>query len=411
MTTNSLADAVLPLVRTRADLHRWGVANEHGRQMHAAVDILQAAIPTADPSEAHAVTHQALASAITVIARADDSSGIIGDACRRLLDLHPRTAAAARVPVGKLIDWMMTFQFNGEVDFFELDPVAYAPALGNTGVAAYRARLDAVRSGLGPEPPASQPWADLDPHRRWVLEWNDRRLAVLYHDIDAIIRTHAKDQKVAAWLQDTAKAFEEIDEIDLAIDWARQALDIGPWHQSLQAADYWCDLLDQHRPSELIDARLLVFHRWPSSATATGLHNAAGSTWPGYRDEVISTLSANPGDVVLFALLTLKDTPFAWDLAHSLQLSDDRTWTELIDAYEKLDPLAVLPIHARLVESELTDANAQRYRTAARRLAKMRKLAAGSANATEVDHLIADLRRAHHRRPRLQQEFDRAGLP
>lgn len=38
----------------------------------------------------------------------------------------------------------------------------------------------------------------------------------------------------------------------------------------------------------------------------------------------------------------------------------------------------------------------------------MRILAAGSAHATEVDALIADLRRARYRRPRLQQEFDRA---
>jgi hypothetical protein len=41
----------------------------------------------------------------------------------------------------------------------------------------------------------------------------------------------------------------------------------------------------------------------------------------------------------------------------------------------------------------------------------MRTLAAGSAHATEVDTLIADLRRTHCRRPRLQQEFDRAHLP
>ena len=46
-------------------------------------------------------------------------------------------------------------------------------------------------------------------------------------------------------------------------------------------------------------------------------------------------------------------------------------------AYEKVDPLAVLPTHRRLVENELVDAGAQHYRSAARRLAKMRKLAAG----------------------------------
>ncbi len=71
--------------------------------MHEAVDILEAAIPRTDPAEIYSVTHKALASAIEVIARADDSSGIIGDACRRLLALHPKAAAAAGVPSGRLI--------------------------------------------------------------------------------------------------------------------------------------------------------------------------------------------------------------------------------------------------------------------------------------------------------------------
>ncbi len=411
MTTSGLAAAVLPLVRTRADLHRWSAANAHGAQMHEAVDNLEAGLPTADRSEAYAVTHKALASAMTVIARADDSSGIIGDACRRLLDLHPKTAAAAEPPVGKLIDWMMKFQLDGEVDYFELDPVAYAPALGKKGMATYRARLDEVRAGLGPEPIADQRWSVPDRHERWVLEWNDRRLAVLDRDIDAIIRTHARDRKVAAWLQDTAEAFAEIGETDLAIDWARQALDVGPWHQSLKAADYWCALLAQHYPSQELDARLLVFRRWPSSSTAARLHRASAGSWADYRDEVVATLSSSPRDAVLFALLTLKDTAFAWHLAHSLDLSDDRTWSELVKSYEKVEPLAALPIHARLVENELTEVGAQHYRIAARRLAKMRKLATGSDEATEVDDFIAGLRETHRRRPRLQQEFDRARLP
>ena len=117
--------------------------------MHEAVDILEAAIPTTDPAEVYAVIHKALASAIKVIARADDSIGIIGHACRRLLDLHPEAAAAAHVPTGKLIDWMMKFQLDGDVDYFELDPVAYAPALGEKGMKPYRARLDEIETGLG----------------------------------------------------------------------------------------------------------------------------------------------------------------------------------------------------------------------------------------------------------------------
>ena len=71
----------------------------------------------------------------------------------------------------------------------------------------------------------------------------------------------------------------------------------------------------------------------------------------------------------------------------------------------------MLPVLARLVDNEQTEAGAQHYRIAARRLAKMRKLATGSAEAAGVEELIAELRQTHRRRPRLQQEFDRGGLP
>lgn len=406
----ALADAVLPLIRTRSEVYRWGVANHHGRQMHGAIDLLEAALPTTAPAEAYKVTNAALASAIKVIARADDSSGIIGDACRRLLELHPKVAAAAQVAPGKLVDWMMKFQFDGEVDYFELDPVAYAPALGEVGMASYRKRLAEVEARLGPRP--AERWSSEHSHDWFTLDWNAQRLAVLDHDIDAIIRTHAKDRKVAAWLEDTAEAFEEIGEIDLAIDWSKQATDFDRGHQSLKAADYWCRLLEAHRPSaEALDARLVVFRKWPSSTSAARLHKTAGKAWPGYRDEVVTTLAASPSDAVFFALHTLKEPEFAWNLAHSLALDNGSTWSELVKAYEKVDPIATLPIHQRLVEGILVDANAKNYKLAARRLATMRKLSAGSEKSAEVDNLITELREVHRRRPRLQQEFDRAGLP
>jgi len=405
-----LADDVLPLIRTRSDLHRWGAANAHGRQMHEAVDTLETAVPTTDPAEVYSVTHRALASAVKVVARADDSSGIIGDACRRLLELHPKAAAAAKISPGKLVDWMMRFQFDGDVDYFELDAVAYAPALGERGLATYRARLREVEAALGPRP--DERWQSPHSHEWFLVDWNARRLAVLDRDVDAIIRTHARDRRVAAWLEDTAEAFEEIGEIDLAIEWARQAADFpGGGHQALKAGDYWCTLLDQHRPAALLDARLTVFRRWPSSSTAAYLYRDAGSDWSRFRDEVMDRLAPRPYDAVMFALLTLKDVSRAWHLAHSLGLEEDRGWHELAKTYEKVDPLAVLPVHARLVERDLETANAQNYRYAARRLAKMRKLAAGTNLADEVDSLIAELRETHRRRPRLQQEFTRAGLP
>jgi len=405
-----LADAVLPLIRTRADLHRWSVANAHGAQMHEAVDVLEAAVGTYAPTELLSVTQKAIASAVTVILRADDSSGIIGDAMRRLLALHAKFAAAASPPAAKLVTWLLDFQLDGRQDFFEVDIVDYAPALGPAGVERYRAALAEREAALGLAPAGEHRWSSPDSHTRFVLEYNAKRFAVLDRDVDAIIRTHAKDRRVAAWLHDTAKALEEIGKVDLAIDWARQASEHEPWHQALRAAEYWCALLAAHRPDELLAARWKVFERHPSSSTAATLYAAAGSAWPDCRDRVFITLAPRPREAVLFVLLTLKDPSQAWQLADDLGLSDNDVWEQLAKAYESIDPAATLPVHTRLVEVELEQTGAQHYQRAARRLKKMRSLALRVDREQEVDALVAALREQHRRRPRLLQELDHAGL-
>src|SRR5690554_6794610 len=106
-------------------------------------------------------------------------------------------------------------------------------------------------------------------------------------------------------------------------------------------------------------------------------------------------LAASPRDAVLFALHSLGEVELAWDLAHSLALEGDDVWEQLAKEYAKIDPLAVLPVLSRLVEHDLTHADAKRYRGAARRLARMRQLAADSDQADDVDRFIADLRQTH----------------
>ena len=91
----SLADEVFPLVRTRADLHRWGAANDYGHGVHQAAELLRQAAATLPTAEVLGVTQRALASTLRVIARADDSSGIIGAGIKDLLVLHAELANTA----------------------------------------------------------------------------------------------------------------------------------------------------------------------------------------------------------------------------------------------------------------------------------------------------------------------------
>lgn len=154
--------------------------------------------------------------------------------------------------------------------------------------------------------------------------------------------------------------------------------------------------------SDLADAVLPLvrtradLHRWSASnAYGSQLHEAV----------------VRPCEAVAFALHTLEDPRLAWALAHPLDLDDPYLWDELATAYEKVDPLAALTVHTSRVRADLEIADAKHVRAAARRLARMRALARRADQVAEVDQLIAELRTPHRRRPRLQQEFDRAGLP
>ncbi|MGB8385464.1 MAG: hypothetical protein WCG47_30200 [Dermatophilaceae bacterium] len=114
----------------------------------------------------------------------------------------------------------------------------------------------------------------------------------------------------------------------------------------------------------------VIFHGCPPVATPkTPGRDIATKSW---KPRPLSR------DAVLFAQMSLKNLPLAWQLAHSLGLDDDRTWADLVKAYE-LDPLAVLPVLTRRVENDLIEGDASNYRL--RRLSKMRKLAADSGYA------------------------------
>lgn len=136
----SLGETVLGMIRTRADLHSWSTANAHGRQMHEAVDLLRRAAAD-DTAGLLSIVEKAIASAVRVVLRADDSSGILGDAIRDLLALHADLARRTPPPPTKLVTWLVKFQFDGTQDFFHIDIANYATALGPKGLALYRAKL------------------------------------------------------------------------------------------------------------------------------------------------------------------------------------------------------------------------------------------------------------------------------
>ncbi len=62
-----LAEVVLPLIRTRSDVHRWESANVHGRQLQEAAALLEQAAASGKTAEAYPVTQRAIAGAVKII--------------------------------------------------------------------------------------------------------------------------------------------------------------------------------------------------------------------------------------------------------------------------------------------------------------------------------------------------------
>ncbi|XBH20437.1 hypothetical protein V5R04_09270 [Jonesiaceae bacterium BS-20] len=415
-----LADAVLPLIRSNnPNLWRYSASNEQGMSMHKGAAILEAAIGAPDalpqlgvrvatPKETYSVAHKALASAIKVIGRADDSAGIIGDACRELIRLHPLAAKAAGVAQLELAKWFWRFHFNEEVDYFNLDPVAYAPALGEKGIARLRSLVIAFREQIAATPLSDGPYSY--DHREFLAEYLEQRLAVLDKDFDAIVTTHLREGKVAAHVEDVAEAFEEIGELELAITWAHRALLFDRGHQAAQAANRWWRLLGQQRPEELPGAARLLFDRWPNSTSAARLVENAGVEPVSH---IMDVLQQFPDALVRFQLDTLADPKLAWETAHQLELVSAWVWKDLAKAYFPTDPVASIEVQLQIISANLTEAKTSKYRPAALELKELRK-AANQASAqalTAVDQGIAELREKYNRRPSFLAALTRARLP
>lgn len=415
-----LADAVLPLIRTkRQDLWRYSASNEHGMSMQEGAALIELAVAspqelpacgvkTPTPKETYAVTHKALASAIKVIGRADDSSGIIGGACRTLIRVHPLAAYAAGVPQVKLAEWVWKFHFDEKVDYFNLDPVAYAPALGGKGVAHLRALVATLRTEIASS--AGEEQITSYNHREYLLRWFEQRFAVLDRDFDAIVTTHLLDGKVAAQYEDVAEAFEEIGEWELAIFWSHRALLFDHGHQSRTAAQRWWRLLEEYQPGELPIAARLIFDRWPDADSGARFLTHAGDE---AQAHVTGALGAHPDELIRFQLSALDDPRLAWQTAQEYDRVSSSVWDELAKAYFSIDPRASIAVQLQIIGASLTEANTRKYRPAALHLKKLRRDAqtAQAEALTLLDHGIAELRERYKRRPSFLAALDKAKLP
>ncbi|MGA5817763.1 hypothetical protein ACPC54_07885 [Kitasatospora sp. NPDC094028] len=161
MGTNTVSpDELAALV----DRLRWDKRRHpyHGRGEYqaAAHQVLETATVPVDAGRAGTVV-RTLRTAVDRVTRAlmhlDDSSGIVGDALQELTDLYARALEQAPpANPNTLASWLVAAHFDGP-DWPRIRLRAFAPALGDQGIAVYASPGSSPRRGRPSAPRCTPP--------------------------------------------------------------------------------------------------------------------------------------------------------------------------------------------------------------------------------------------------------------
>jgi hypothetical protein len=355
---------------------------------------------TVDESPSRALVEllqRAVGHVVKVIMHADDSDGLIGDLARDLLALHARACDAGVAEPVDLAAWMVRFQFDDQ-DFFEVDPVRYASALGEAGLAAYRAAVGARRDGDS-----------------FAVRYARERLAILDRDVDEVVKLLGRDLTTPYQFIRVAEAMRELGLDDEALAWAKRGIAQTSGWQVYQLYDLACGVHDaREEPLEVLALRRAQHERMPSSSTYRALRTAAEAldAWPLEQDAARATLQRADPRGFVDALLGDGELELAWSAAVAAPrdaLGSD-LWLRLAENSERDRPADALAVYQRIAGEVLEKADRRAYRSAARILQRARAAAQAAGELDAFEDYLTRLREQHRRRPTLIAILDKASL-
>jgi uncharacterized Zn finger protein len=365
-----------------------------GRPVVSELDLAVRAAPSRELVE---LLQRAVGHVVKVIQHADDSSGLIGDLARELLDLHARVCDAGVADPVKLAAWMTRFRFADQ-DFFEVDPVRYATALGEKGMAAYRSAVDQIDDA------GSYSVRDV---------WE--RLAVLDRDIEAVVRLHGGDLSNPFQFVHVAEAMAELGRDDLVLEWTSRGIaETNGWQVS-RLYDLACETRARlGQPLEVLRLRRSHHERLPSSSTYAVLRRAAEEVGAWEVERPAARVAVEKSDVRGFidALLSDGDRDLAWDVAIAVPRDelDSRQWLRIAESREQEHPGDALAVYQAVADEVLLKADRRAYSDGVRILKKAARAGDAANRREDFSVQISRLREQYRRRPTLIAMLDKAGF-
>lgn len=364
------------------------------------VEEIRDLVRSSPSAELVVLIERAIGHVIKVILQADDSDGLIGDVVRDLLDLHAEACDAGVADPNKLARWMVKFRFDDQ-DFFEADPVRYAKALGEIGLAVLRTEVqDRRKAGAGDS---------------FALRYAEERLAVLDGDTEAIVRLLGGDLTAPHQFIRIADAMEELGRDDDVLVWAtRGIVETSGW-QIAQLYDLAAGVHARRgQDEEVLRLRREQHHRMPSSSTYGLLHTVAEArgTWQVERARARAVLAEHDLGGLVDVLLADDEPDAAWRVAgdHPEWDPGGQRWMRLAEARESSAPGDALDVYLRLVDVELETTGRASYLRAVAILKNAARAAGSADRQDELAEHLATLREAHRRRTTFIKILDQARL-
>lgn len=359
------------------------------------------------------VVRPALLRAVTRLRKlteqADDSSGVIGDACQRAADLYARSCRAGTPDRLKLARWLVKFRAESP-GWPQVSLADFEAAFDEKALAAYRkavAKLDEEHGG--------STWD------RFEIDQMKLELADHDGDVDAAVAMLTTgDRPQYGGAIDRLRAAGRDEE---AVAWMDRAVEEGRVSGRGRGNEFWLDpgdVAETYLSLGRIDDALLVlrgvFARQASAATYSHLVSVAERVGraPAERAWAIeharrqAAQQYGNGGVLVEIALRVGDLDAAWEAAHEFDAG--HMWQPLAEASRHARPLEAADLYRAQIEKDLRHADTKLYPGIASGLATIRDLY-GAADAEQAfSEYLAGIRETYARRPSLMAALDRKGL-
>lgn len=359
----------------------------------------------------------------------DDSDGWLSGISERLGDLHLAACEAGRPDPVELAGRLVELELTSELDAFYRSATSHAEVLGETGLAAFRERLE---PRLGRVTPAGDGWSiEAFAVEQALVGW-----ALGTGDPDALIEAHSRGGISTADALEIARALDGAGRGDEAIVWARRGLDelggrvwLGGGLRDFLARK----LRDRGEERAAVELYWQAFLSHPSlSAYRRLLSEDAGEDWlvrcrealgdalallpsPESRDcrpgAAFGPLPpAVPGAAGALVEILLYEglADAAWQVAVDYGCNS-QMWLTLARALEAGRPMDSIAVYEQAALAIIDRKKANQYQSAVDLMARVRRLADSAGEPGRFTSLLERVRTEHKAKRKLKSLLDAHG--